>query len=149
MCSEYVTRWKSLGNSTMTNMAGSSRRYRWLKALILGCSVSAACSSPVEREIVVGKYVGVRNGASEILDLRADGTYSQTYKPHEGEQLLRTNIWEFETVSGAPNVVLHDFRPFLYKERFPTEGIFLIRATKTWGKIQLTSLDEVFYQKEQ
>src|SRR5262245_32042155 len=92
----------------------SSDRQIWLAVITFTLSVLAACSSsPLDREMAIGKYVGTKNGAVERLDLRADGTYLQTYKPPEGQEVLRTDTWEFEIVKGEPNIVLEHFRPFL------------------------------------
>jgi len=54
------------------------------------------CRKPPEVSDVWGKYAGTIHGAVESLELRADGSYSQTLSLPSGGDLTTSGAWHLE-----------------------------------------------------
>jgi hypothetical protein len=56
----------------------------------------AGCERAPSKSRVTGTYVGSLNGASEILVLRADGTFSQELSLPSGKKVKGSGIWRLD-----------------------------------------------------
>jgi hypothetical protein len=68
------------------------------------------CSRGIETSDVIGNYIANHGKGTDILEIRADGTYSHTYKSTlEGEDAAfnYTDNWEFEQDSNR--IVLNHY----------------------------------------
>lgn len=101
-------------------MGGSYQRSGHLlpaSILLVGLLLLAGCATPmkVTRGAMVGTYEARYDGyygvnlGKEILVLRIDGTYEQTYVPTSGKGWKHTGQWTLDTSQGSSRVRLYDY----------------------------------------
>ncbi len=105
------------------------------------------CSKAVEKNQLPGIYTA---GLLATLELRADGTYRNTYQTADGRKVIDEDKWQFETVENAPTVTLRNFRCTLPGVKAAGGGFFLARVTWNGSKLRLW-VDEdqgVFFERQ-
>jgi hypothetical protein len=79
----------------------------WICIAIL----AIGCSPEVDRDRIIGEYEANHYRASDILEIRADGTYVHRYKEEGSEGIVNTNKWTLEQWQGKPLLIFEGWHP--------------------------------------
>lgn len=71
---------------------------------LLGCS-----GKPIERSIVIGKYLANHKLGIDQLELKEDGTYTYYFKFPNGKEFTNSNRWELEYLDKVPVITFEEF----------------------------------------
>jgi hypothetical protein len=67
------------------------------------------CSKPIDRSMVIGKYIANHKQGVDILELKGDSTYSYYFKSLDGKVFTNSNRWTFEIEDNKPMLSLNRF----------------------------------------
>ncbi len=97
------------------------------------------CSNITNASQVHGTYEANHQNGAEMLQLKSDGTYIDTFKASDkADTTTCTGVWEFEPYGGEPQVVLHNFCPHFSRDsEAPIGGTTLLGIERNWGSMRL------------
>ena len=106
--------------------------------LALAClSLVFGCSNAISRSELVGKYEAHHENGLEVLELRADGTYTHRFQPVSGNESQYSSNWRLEPYGGEPKVFVDSFASN-FPEKSETQPIgTLLGVEKKAGLIRL------------
>jgi hypothetical protein len=78
-------------------------------AILLLTATGCAQKKPVEKADVIGIFRANFSTGTNILELRADGTYKHLLHEHGKTLIEHTNRWEFEHWKGKPWLNFYEF----------------------------------------
>lgn len=109
-------------------------------SLFLVCLITIGCSRKVtDRSQVIGRYEAHPTNGIEVLHLKPDGTYIESFKALTGIETTFSGRWEFEPYYGQPKVSLQDFpNRFSENSHKDLKSITLLGIEYGWdGKLRL------------
>jgi hypothetical protein len=90
--------------------------------------LTAGCSRSILKGDLIGAFA---SGASQRLELRANGTYKNTYATLQGRSVTEEGTWELERVEDVPTISL------LQGANVSGRGYYLMQVGRSGGKIRL------------
>jgi hypothetical protein len=125
-----------------------------MKTALTTCIVIAgmACADqrPIERSALVGTYVLNRGEASDVIEVRADGTYLHSSKAAGGVTQTRQDRWYLEPLDGEQRITFEGFVFTLPGYGIEKPGFWNVAIERVAGSIRLGVDDDVgiWYQKQ-
>jgi len=111
----------------------------------------ASCQKPADRALVIGKYLSNNKSATEMLNVKSDGTYEYYYKGSAGKEITNSDKWIFEYWRGKPLVTFSHFI-FGWKETESRPAYWAVEVERSlFGNIKLSinsDLDYYFVKPE-
>jgi len=114
--------------------------------LLTACSLLAACV-PVHADDVVGRYRLNQGHATDVVEVRANGTYIHRYTAPPRPAVVDSGRWTLEQVNDRPAVVFDGFVHHSRSEFFPwapiEPSIFPAPVERTGSTLKLTVDDDI------
>ena len=109
-------------------------------------SVSAACSSAINRASVVGKYIANHGKAFDAIDLNQDGTYTYLYRPKSGAEFHNSGRWTLYREGSEARITFRDFIFGLPGYGGGPPGYWDVEVETSWaGKLRLSINPDLNY----
>ncbi len=107
--------------------------------LFVACFALAGCSRKIDSTELIGKYAMKSKHAAQMLELKADGSYTETVTSPDGLETISSNRWYFLAGRDEPWVDL----------QLPDGDCFLQVHRSIDGNLRLNigSGNALFYEK--
>ena len=122
----------------------------WLTTCIVIANMACADQRPIERSALVGTYVLNRGEASDVIEVRADGTYVHSYKTTGGVTHTSQDRWYLDPLDGEQRITFEGFVFALPGRGSGGRNSWDVAIERVAGSIRL-GVDEdlgLWYQKQ-
>jgi hypothetical protein len=118
---------------------------------VLMAALVAGCSSHYSAGELAGKYVLSVDGATDTIELEANGKYLHSYAAKSGDVGRQEDTWTLEEMQAGSTVVLNNFHPLLRESARERGSYYLLLAKRSFGTLYLiTNIDlNEGYKKQQ
>lgn len=141
MCHRQAENPVAEGGTNLLAMHTTKRLLVFVALLLI------SCSKMVDQSQLPGTYSA---GTLATLELRADGTYRNTYQAANGQKVIEESAWRLEIIENTPTLVLQNFRCTLPGAKAIGSGFYLAKITSSRSAIRLW-VDEdqgVFFERK-
>ena len=121
-----------------------------LTSCIVVAGMACADQRPIERSALVGTYVLNRGEASDVIEVRADGTYVHSYKTTDGVTHTGQDRWYLEPLDGEQRITFEGFVFGLPGRGVGGRSVWNVATERVAGSIRL-GVDEdlgLWYQQQ-
>jgi hypothetical protein len=117
---------------------------------LLVAAFCTSCGRKLEPADLIGRYVSNRGAATDVVELRADGTYVHTFGIPGKPPFVNTNRWEFQYRKGEPRLTFWEFVFKSTKGPIGGPAIWDVEIERSRGRLRLCISPDLdhYYVKE-
>jgi hypothetical protein len=101
--------WKNAPDNNLDGEDKEMKEISRIKTILTISICFIACSTEVERSMLIGTYEANYKKIQSTLILREDGTYDCHLVTEDGEKLFNSNNWLFDEQLGRPHITFYNF----------------------------------------